>query len=135
MRRLAFTLTVAVAACYSTGPELENPPPNAAGEWSLATVDGVRLPAPAMIRGAAVSVVSSRLQMDRRSRWTGALEYDDGEARDVIEFRGDWSQAGDRVTLAQDEGCTDTATVTEGELRIADDCDFGLDLMFVRAGR
>lgn len=133
MIRTALFVALMLAGCGgTTGPELENPPPNPQGEWSLATIDGVPLPAPAPIRGATVMVMGSRLHMAADHTWTGGLEFHDGQRANVIEFRGDWSQAGDRVTLAQDGGCTDSAILTETRLRIANDCDFGLDLVFTR---
>lgn len=133
-------LMVASVACAGDPAAGDPPPPpspvSAVGTWDLERVAGLALPVPISSIGAflleidagVLEVVDDRtwsLRLTLRNTVSGTTQS--------REDRGTWTGQGARVRLTYATGrspCTNEAEVSRAELRIAEDCQHGVEFVF-----
>lgn len=139
-RSLFFALLVVLAAgsavaCggdsdSSTAPD----PAEIIGRYDLVSIDGDDLPA-VLLQSGDETIEATAGFIDLRSSGAIFSEFtvrvtSGGQTRtDTVAATGRWLRSGGTVVLAWDDGCSDRATVSGGELTFTD-CDLGLRLVF-----
>ena len=125
MALLAVTMAFTGACGDASGPQT----PSAEGFWTVWSINGRALPAVVDL----VEVTDGSLDLQRGGRFVLELAGVLLDQRFRESAVGTWTQTGTSVTLNPNDGCSDTLVLEpEGALRLAADCNGGLEFVFVR---